>query len=249
MSVTTQGTKALANTEEFDDLFAGESVDTKDFIIPKILLMHPTSELVKKGEKNIGEIMKSTGEVIAKRNETFEVVVIEKWKDWRIMKKNPQSGRFEFEGYQEWTPANDDAMWEYIENGESYRRDKTLNFYALLVSEIGKGKTAYPVKLSFTRTSFRVGGVMADWYAKALTDKIFPWAQTFKIGAQLKEGKEESFFAFTAVSGGAASPEVQETAKFWKKIMKSTGMKDLRAKEHGDDEGEGTSTSGDQTEF
>jgi len=206
-----------------EDFAAGgwdtEVIDTKDIIIPKILLMHPTSDLVKKGTRNQGDIIKSTsGDVVAKRNEKFDVIVFEKWKEWRIMKKNPQTGRFEYVRLEAWTPDNDNNPWEYIENGETYRRDKTMNFYGVLAKEAQAGN-AFPVKLSFVRTSFKTGMKVADAYARALMEQQPPTRQVFKIGAELVNGKEETFFAFTAEAGETTTPEMRSAALKWRQVV------------------------------
>lgn len=196
-----------------------EAVDTKDIIIPKILLMHPTSDLVKRGTRNQGEIIKSTsGEVVAKRGETFDVIVFDKWKEWRIMKKNPQSDRFEFTRIEPWTPANDDQEWDYTEGADTFRRDKTLNFYGVLAKEAVSG-AAFPVKLSFVRTGFKTGHKIADAYARAIMEKTPPTRQIFKVGAELVNGKEETFFAFTVEYGVETTEEQKAAALKWRNVI------------------------------
>ncbi len=212
---------AVAIAEDFS---AGgwdtEVIDTKDIIIPKILLMHPTSDLVKKGDRNQGEIIKSTsGEVVAKRNEKFDVIVFEKWKEWRIMKKNPQSGRFEYVRLEAWTPENDNNPWEYTENGETYRRDKTIT-----------------------------GMKVADAYARALMDKQPPTRQVFKIGAELVNGKEETFFAFTAEPGEGTTPEMRAAALQWRQVVQ-TAKKNNAIVDHEVDEETSSSNTTSTDEF
>jgi len=238
---------AVAIAEEFE-AFEGETVDTKDLILPKALLMHPTSDLVKKGVRNIGQIIRSnTEEVIANRGETFDVIVFEKWKEWRIMKKNPQSGRFEYVRLEPWTAENDNQPWEYKEGQDEMRRDKTMNFYGVLASEAEAG-TAFPIKLSFVRTAFRAGHKLADAYARALMNKQPPTGQIFKIGAELKEGKGESFFVFT-VNPGAASTEKQRlAANNWKKIVRQ-GKEANTIRDHEVDDGAETVNATSTEEF
>ena len=219
-------TQALATTEDFA---AGgwdtEVVDTKDIIIPKILLMHPTSDLVKKGTRSQGEIIKSTsGDVVAKRGETFEVLVFEKWKEWRIMRlekdpTKPQSpGRFKYVRLEAWTAENDNLPWEFEENGVPFRRDKTMNFYGVIAKEAESGN-AFPVKLSFVRTGFKTGMKIADAYARALMEKQPPTRQVFKIGSELINGKEETFFAFTAEAGQATTDAQKSAALKWRQVV------------------------------
>lgn len=213
-------TTALAVTEEFSEGgWDTEVVDTKDILIPKILLMHPTSDLVKKGVRNQGDIIKSTtGEVLAKRNESFDVLVFEKWKEWKIEKKNPQSGRYEYVRIDPWTPENDSLEWDYTEGNDIFRRNKTMNFYGLIAKEAQEG-SAFPVRLSFVRTGFKTGLKIADCYARALMEKQPPTRQVFKIGAELVQGKEETFFAFTAQPGESSTPEMKAAALQWRKVI------------------------------
>lgn len=248
-AVATTQTKALAIAEDFKDGgWDAEVIDTKDILIPKMLLMHPTSDLVKKGTRNIGEVIKSTTEeVVGKRGETFDVLVFEKWKDWRIMKKNPQ-GRYEYVRTEPWTAANDEQAWDYTENGEEFRRDKTMNFYGLLAKDIAKG-SAFPVRLAFVRTGFRTGLKIADAYARALMEKQAPTRQLFKIGTELKEGKEDSFFAFTAVPGDATTPEQQQAALAWRKIVTKARQANTIVDDEEVDGGAAPSNAGNSTEF
>lgn len=248
-------TQALATTEDFS---AGgwdtEVVDTKDIIIPKILLMHPTSELVKKGARNQGEIVKSTsGDVVAKRGETFEVIVFEKWKEWRIMRlekdpTKPQSpGRYKYVRLEAWTPENDNQPWDFEENGVPFRRDKTMNFYGVLAKEADSGN-AFPVKLSFVRTGFKTGLKIADAYARALMEKQPPTRQVFKIGSELVNGKEETFFAFTAEAGQATTDAQKAAALQWRQVVQ-LAKKNNTIVDHEVDDAETTSNTVATEEF
>jgi hypothetical protein len=174
---------------------------------------------VKEGKRNQGEIIKSTnGDLIAKRNETVDVIVFAKWKEWRIMKKNPQSGRFEFDRLEAWTEQNDLLEWDFEENGNVMRRDKTLNFYAILAKE-AEAQKAYPIKLSFVRTGFKTGHKLADAYSRAMMEKQPPTRQIFKLGSELIQGKEESYFAFTVSEGTATTEAQRANALYWRQMV------------------------------
>lgn len=248
---STPAVKASNSVAIAEDFAAGgwdtEVIDTKDIIIPKILLMHPTSDLVKKGERNQGDIIKSTtGEVVAKRGDKFEVIVFEKWKEWRIMKKNPQSGRFEYVRLEPWTTENDNAPWEYTEGADTFRRDKTMNFYGVLAKEAEAGN-AFPVKLSFVRTSFKTGHKIADAYARALMEKQPPTRQIFKVGTELVNGKEETFFAFTVEFGANTTEKQKAQALTWRQVVQQA-KKNNTIVDHEVDNEETTSNA-NTTEF
>lgn len=247
-AVAVKATTALAEATEFEaGGWAEEVVDSSDIIIPKILLMHPTSELVKKGKMNQGDIIKSTsGELVAKRGTAFEVIVFEKWKEWRIMKKNPQSGRFEYVGMEPWTSKNDNLPWDYEANGEKFRRDKTLNFYCILADEVSTNP--FPAKLSFTRTGYKIGAKIADSYARALMEKQEPIRQTYKISSELVEGNEETFFSFAVEYGKATTDEQKAAARRWKSIV-TAAKKNNTIKDDSVDEEVSTDNTNLSTEF
>ncbi len=224
LKVMTKGNELVVSKDFETGGWDTEVVDTKDIIIPKILLMHPTSDLVKKGDRNQGEIIKSTsGELLAKRTEKIGVIIFEKWKEWRLMKKNNLSGRFEYMRLEAWTAENDSLPWEFEENGTMFRRDKTLNFYALLSSEAEAGN-AFPVKLSFSRTGFKTGMKIADAYARALMEKQPPTRQIFNIGSELVTGKEETYFAFTVEMGKGTSESQRIAALQWRQVIQKAKM-------------------------
>lgn len=228
IAVKPETTTALKVSEEFvSGGWSEEVIDTTDLIIPNILLMHGMSDLVKKGERNQGEIIKSTtNEVLAKRGDTLDFIVFDKWKEWRIMKKNPQSGRFEYVRTEEWTKENNDLPWDFSENGETFRRDKTLNFYGILPKEIESGQI-FPVKISFSRTSFKSGMKLADAYTKSVMMGQPPIRQVFKIGTELVTGNSETYFVFTVTPGTNSTPEQQKTAMQWRQMVLQAKRKKL----------------------
>ena len=247
-AVAVKPTTAVAVSEDFAaGGWENEVVDTKDIIIPKILLMHPTSDLVKKGERSQGDIIKSTSsDVVAKRNEKFDVLVFEKWKEWRVMKKNPASGRYEYVRLDKWTAENDNDPWDYTEGGDTFRRDKTMNFYGILASDVANG-TPFPVKLSFVRTGFKTGLKIADAYARALMEKQPPTRQVFTIGSELVNGKEETYFAFTAQAGRASTPEEKAAALQWRKVVQlAKDSNTLKDHEDVDDQPQTSNTTSEE---
>jgi len=221
-------------TEEFNEGgWANEAIDNRDILIPKLLLMHGQSELVLQGKRNIGEFIRSTDfELLAKRGETVDVIAIEKWKTWRVMKLVDK--KYEWVREEPCTPENEDAEWDFTEDGQTMRRDKTMNFYALLAKDAQTG-TAFPIKLSFARTSYKAGLKIADGYTRALMEKAPPTRQVFTIGSEFVNGDKDKYFIFTSNPGPATTPEQKATALTWKKVLSAAKAKNA-IKDHDVDE-------------
>jgi hypothetical protein len=241
---TVKATNEVALAAEFTDGgWDQEKIDTRDILIPKVLLMHPTSDLVKKGERTQGEIIKSTsGELLASRKDKLEVIVFEKWKTWRIMEL--KDGRYEWKGEEPVTSETEDLPWDYTDGDKTMRRDKTMNFYCVSAKEATEGK-AFPMKLSFTRSSYKTGAKIADSYARSLMDKQPPTRQTFKIGSELVSGDKETYFTFTVEAGTSTTEQQKNATLAWRKVIMQAKKNNLVV----DHEAEETQTAGTATEF
>lgn len=238
--------KALVQSGEFEaGGWESEKIDSKDIIIPKILLMHPTSDLVKQGKRNIGDIIKSNSEeLIAARGQSVDVIVFDKWKTWRVMELKDK--RYEWVREEPCTAENEEAPWDFEEAGKKFRRDKTMNFYCVLASE-ASNESVFPLKLSFTRTSYSAGLKIADAYSRALMDKQPPTRQSFKLTTELVNGEKETYFVFKVMAGEGTTPEQKAGALKWRQVVMNA-KKTNTLKEHDIDEPTSVTTI-NQTDF
>jgi len=231
----TKKTASSALTQLPDDLqgsWGTEESSSEDIIIPKILLMHGQSELVLKGDKSQGELIRSTDEVsLAKKGETVRVIPFYMKKTWRISEIVGQQA--EWRGEEPWTPENTDLPWEYEmvdekKNTKKMRRDKAYNFYCVLSEDAKKG-FAMPVRLQFTRTSRRAGNLIADYFAQCKALRQPPATLAWDIGSEFINGEKQKYFVFTAKQAEkTTSEEIRVCRQWWDIVTKSTA----RIKEH-----------------
>ena len=211
--VTVGTTKDLALTDDLQGSWGAEEATAEDIIIPKLLLMHGQSELVLQGEKNVGELIRSTDKaVMAKRGEKINIIAFKMFKAWRICEI--VGGQAEWRREEVWNAANTDLPWDFQEEGKQMRRDQAYNFYALTTKDIGSDKS-FPIRLQFVRTSKKAGRVLADHFAQSRMQNKPPALVTFDIGSEFVNGEEQKYFVFTASYGEASTMEQLQAAKKW----------------------------------
>ena len=236
---------AVVQAEDFSD-YAHEVVDTTDVLIPKVLLMHGQSEKVLQGEKTQGELVRSTDWVtLAPRNGQVEIIVFDVWKTWRVLELADK--KYEWRREEPLTPENAQLEWEFVEDGKQMRRDKVLNFYGVLADEAASGN-AFPLKVSFSRTSFKAGLKIADGYARAIMDQQPPTRQTWKLGSDFVNGAKERYFVFTVQPGAATTASQREAVSVWKKRI-NAAKKTNSIKDHDIDEAPATAPTTPSEDF
>lgn len=140
---------------------AGETSSQEDIILPKILCMQAMSELVTSGQAKMGEFRSSLdGTVLGDEKRPVEFITFLNSKTWTIMTNKKFSGQVAF------TPENESWPLEEVDDKNNViQRDKSLNFYCLLASDIAK-QEAFPFVISFRRTSYTAGKKLTTELAK-----------------------------------------------------------------------------------
>lgn len=212
-----QTTALSAIPQDLEGAWGAEEASGEDILVPKLLLMHGQSKLVQRGEKNIGDLVRSTtGETLASRKEKVLVIPFQMWKSWRVSEmvgdKNGVQAQWRRE--EPWTAKNTDDAWEFTEDGKDMRRDRSYNFYGLLIKDLESGE-AFPIRLSFVRTSKKAGNTIADFFAKCKATKTPPATQVWEVGSDLIEGKDNSYLTFTAKIARKTEMGELRQARFW----------------------------------
>lgn len=180
------------------DAFGPSEATSKDIIIPRILLMNPTSDAVTAGNAAFGEFRDSlTNKKIGDFKTPFEILPF-------AMKKvfveydatDPDSKKFL--RVVPITPKNESLPYEDEEvTPEGKRipvsRDYTYNFYVLIPSEIANGGEL-PYILSFRRTAMKEGKKLAtQMYVTNRASKLPPPGMIVTIQAKKVNGEKSTW--------------------------------------------------------
>lgn len=214
---------------------------TQDLVIPRLMLMQNTSELVGDGRAKLGDIVNSqTEEVIGGVGNPVEMIPLSMFKTWRVF--DMSSGTPKFLRQEEFTVENANHDKEGKEGSVPVRWNLCYNFFMLLRKEVASGE-AFPVLVTFTRTSAYAGrqllthffklGLMnkPHWFRSVLLESTKEKHETntysvFKVGFGTPVDQNESEVAkrFIEVLGGTVrvAPDVEEAAP-----QKPTGTREV----------------------
>ena len=202
----------------------------QDIIIPKILPMQPTSDLVADGKAVMGEFRDSlSGSKLGSIVEPIEILPFHVEKFWDIY--HEEGDQFEWKGSEPLVenPAdknyNDNLPWADKINGVSVKRIRRMNFFVMLPSEMAKGGTV-PYILSFKSTSFREGKKMfTQMFFRNRAANLPPPAYTFKLSGVKQKNDKGTFIVPTIELSRASSQAEIDKCLVWFKIIKKGEVK------------------------
>lgn len=193
------GSKALTDPEAYDPEAWGQAqITSKDVIIPRILLMQPMSPGVTEGKAKFGDFIESlNSEKLGDFENGIKVVPFYMEKvfiEYKVTKKAGGKEEREFFQMVPITPINENAPYEDEapdkDTGElvPISRDRTMNFYVLLVSELEIG-SAIPHIISFRKSSLNAGKKMTtQMYMKNINSGKNPASMMMNILSKKQTG-------------------------------------------------------------
>jgi len=199
----------------------------QDIVIPKILPMQSTSDLVQDGKAAMGEFRDSvSGVKLGSISEPVDIIPFHVQKFWDIHTQN-DDGNFQWSRTEPLieNPAipgfNDNLPWEDKEDGEPIKRVRRMNFFVLLPSEVATG-AAIPYILSFKSTSFKEGKKLyTQMYLRNRKSNLPPPAYTFKLSGVKEKNDKGSYIVLSLELGRASTQaEVAECLTWFKTIQK-----------------------------
>jgi hypothetical protein len=198
-------------------------LDTGDILIPRVLLMQSTSEAVGDGLAQFGDVVNSvTKEKLGDFNNAIDVIPLKPTKYWCISDMSGTTPKFM--RIEPFTAQNANLPWEDMENGKPIRRDMSLDFYCLLSKEVELGD-AFPVVLSFRRTSYPAGKTLASHLMKLgiLGKPAFSKTVTLKLLRQKKD--TNTFAVWSVLPGRACTTDELSLAKTWATALSTVAVK------------------------
>lgn len=223
------------------------AVDSKDIIIPRLVILQSTSKLVQKDAAAFGDIANTvTGEILGscreKERKPVKFIAFKEEKTWGLFEVT--GTKPEFRGVVPITAENNDLEREYEENGKKFRRYRTLSYFVLLPEELEKGGMPLPYILTFRSTSFKAGRVLSTHFVmcKASMKQGKPTAPpsvVFELsGTKTQNDKGTFYVAEVTPTKEVAKPEWVQTAHDWLKTMRSSNYR-VDATDAGEDFGDG----------
>jgi hypothetical protein len=209
--------------------WGSENISAKDFIIPKILVMQGQSTFVTEGTAMVGQLVNSVSrEVLGgkwgkDKDQPLNFICFYTFKTW--IESEKRGDKFEFVRQIPMDARNEDLPVEYTENGKVMRRDRSINAYCLLPSDITKGEGVIPYIISFRRTSYQAGKKLSSFLGKLADFRQPAAAREFKLTVLQRENEKGKFCTFDIEMLGATQPAHLAVAYQWYQKVKSAALK------------------------
>jgi len=195
-------------------------VPSNMFLIPKVLVMQLTSELVKNNKALFGDFVSSMDEAkIGSCADPLEIVPIYMhfmWCEYDIVKNKK-----EFKQIVPLTPLNQNLPRKYKNaDGSPGERDELAQLYCLLPKLIKEGKGSMPYVLSFRSTSMIAGRkISTQMYCYNPDMGRSPASRAFDIIGARKDGDKGSWIQLDSKPTRDASVAEEQEALKWFKII------------------------------
>lgn len=207
-----------------------DTTDSRDMVIPKILIGQSNTPTVQSGQHKAGQIYNSvTGAVLgfadSKTPKTFQFIPFKEEVLWRIEKF--EQGRYKFLRVEPRPPTSEKREPEFTENGLKCRTVKLLRYHILLVDEL-KNPVPFPCILDLKMSNFMVGKTLHNHFVltKAAMQKkhpVNPADTIFELGGHITTNDKGTFFVYDIKPvPGKSTPESQKVAFEWLQTLKTS---------------------------
>lgn len=239
---------AVAVADELQGDWGKFDGDVTDILIPKLLCAQFTSKAVQEDGVKPGSLHKSGSLKVA---EALELIPLVHSKTWVMSEK--VGGKYEFRGVKPYKAEDANLPWYFTcdkagaetaatSETATWKREKALNFYGLIPSDIAADIAAreefektgelpdtddslLPVVLQFKSTSYNAGKKLITHFAKAADFGAPPFSVVFTVGTEKKSNDRGTFFSFTTERAGKPDPAHLKACRKWYDIIKSQGVK------------------------
>lgn len=237
-----------------------QNVLASDLIIPKVLLMQGLSELVTARKAQLGDMVRSTtGEKLGDPEHPIRFIPLKMTSEWIVQEKIGK--KYEYRRTEPRTAANENAPWEFKQDGTEWKRTKVINVYALLPQDIANfqaeikrlqasgempdlNKTLLPVVIPFRSTSFNAGRSVATFFSKVAEMAQYGQAKSFGYTMALScyEDKNDqgAYYVYEAGDIKPLDKVMHAEAERWSNTLNQ--MQTIRIDETDDETGPAPST-------
>lgn len=213
----------IVSMNEFADIAADFHVDKSDILIPKILLMQPSSDMVNEEKASLGDFRNSvTGAKVGSIAEPFSFIPFMYKKTWDIVNADDNNTWVRSEPFN---PEDENLPWEFVENAVNMKRIKRLDFYGFEPKSLEQGNIL-PMVLSFKSTGYREGMKILTQFQINVSTKRLPWSHVYSIaGSKLKNEKNQTYCVPKVDIAGETNEENLKLCYEWYKNMKTLSVR------------------------
>jgi hypothetical protein len=195
-------------------------ISMNDIIIPRLMLMQNTSEAVGAGSAKLGDIVSSlTEEVLGGIDKPVSFIPISTFKTWMVYDISGASPKFVRS--EPSTKANEGRPWEAMENGLPHRYNHVINCLALLRKDCAT-EEAFPVLISFKRTSFTAGRAFLTQLLKQQLLRRENWAKAYWLNTAKTKNETNYYAVLNVTPDSATTIAEQEMALMWAGMLSNT---------------------------
>jgi hypothetical protein len=201
--------------------------EADDIIIPRLLVGQGMSELVTQRKVAQGDFYKnSTGEVIGNPEKPVEIIPLDCFKKWVILRE--QNKKFVFARVEDYTPetvAKYKGKFEpFKEGADTIKAVESLGVYALVAADLVREReelaaakkegrmpslnaAVRPVLITFQSTSRKGGKAITDQFAQAKDYGVPGYVRSLYLGCTTRTNEKGTFWVLTTKSGRDVSKE------------------------------------------
>lgn len=214
----------------------GVEASSADLVIPKLQLCQPMSKkVVEEGIAAFGDIRDSLdNEKFADFKTSLEFIPFflqRKWVEYKLQKKenslemekiyirtlplvtNPQAA-----GY------NDKLVYEEVVDGEMIQRDRVLDFYVLIASQVASG--GIPHVLSMRRSSMKAGKALyTQCYVKNIAAGKTPASYVMSLSVTKETNEKGTFGVLNVRTGRETTAEEMAAVRQWLSVVQAGKVK------------------------
>lgn len=201
-----------------------DDIETSDLDVPKIFHQQDTSDFAKAGKARAGDWCDSlTGNILAKRDESLEIIIFGLYKTLIISKEDKAKRKFFYDRTMHLTPENAVEIAtkakNFIEeiNGETFKNNLTYNYYCILPSRIND----IPFVLSLGSTKSGEARKLNTMISRLLLQKRSEASVVFSLKSKADSNDQGDWFGVEISQARDSTPEELSAALEWHAKSKS----------------------------
>lgn len=217
--VIKETTQVATTNSVLDDM----GISMSDVVLPRLMLMQNTSEAVGADKAKLGDIVSSlTEEVLGGVNAPISFIPLNTYKTWMVYEMSGATPRFV--RTEACTKENEARPWDAMENGKPHRYNQVINCLALLRKDCSS-EEAFPVVISFKRTSYMAGKILLTQILKQKILRRAVWSKAYLLTAT-KTKNDTNYYAILGVTPDSATTLAeQELAAMWSGVLAQSAYK------------------------